>query len=153
MYESSAPAKDLLWSLENTASFYKARCQRMLFIFVPLYDSCLDRHTHFWCLFQVCMRTTCSLLLSAGRVCALLTISAVWFLVRTALWRAVMPSLVLKSRWAPPFFRTFMSSAQPSSCDAIVNGHSEHRETTVDFFLFLRCFLSLMFSEMFPQNK
>lgn len=67
-------------------------------------------------------------------VCVLLTISAVWFLVRTALWRAVMPSLVLKSRWAPPFFRTFMSSAQPSSCDAIVNGHSAHTETTVDFF-------------------
>ena len=54
----------------------------------------------------------------------ILTISAVWFLLRTALCRAVMPSFVLKSRCAPPLFSTLMSSAHPSSCAACVRGHS-----------------------------
>lgn len=53
-----------------------------------------------------------------------LTISAVWFLLRTALCRAVIPSFVLKSRCAPPLFSTLMSSAQLSSCAASVRGHS-----------------------------
>lgn len=57
-------------------------------------------------------------------VCVTLTMSAVWFLLRTALCRAVMPSFVLKSRCAPPLFSTLMSSAQPSSCAASVKGHS-----------------------------
>lgn len=62
--------------------------------------------------------------LSGMIVCLILTISAVWFLLRTALCRAVMPSFVLKSRCAPPLFSTLMSSAQPSSCAASVRGHS-----------------------------
>lgn len=53
-----------------------------------------------------------------------LTMSAVWFLLRTALCRAVMPSFVLKSRCAPPLFSTLMTSAQPSSWAASVRGHS-----------------------------
>lgn len=56
-----------------------------------------------------------------------LTISAVWFLLRTALCRAVIPSFVLKSRCAPPLFSTLMSSAQLSSCAASVRGHSASR--------------------------
>ncbi len=57
-------------------------------------------------------------------LCDILTISAVWFLLRTALCRAVMPSFVLKSRCAPPLLSTLMSSAHPSSCAASVRGHS-----------------------------
>ncbi len=57
-------------------------------------------------------------------VCVILTISAVWFLLRTALCRAVIPSFVLKSKCAPPLFSTLMSSAHPSSCAASVRGHS-----------------------------
>lgn len=60
----------------------------------------------------------------AAYLCAVLTMSAVWFLLRTALCRAVMPSFVLKSRCAPPLFSTLMSSAQPSSWAASVRGHS-----------------------------
>lgn len=61
----------------------------------------------------------------SGRGDDTLTIRAMWFLLRTALCRAVMPSFVRKSRCAPPFFSTLMSSAHPSSCTASVRGHSE----------------------------
>lgn len=54
-----------------------------------------------------------------------LTVRAALFLQRTARWRAVMPSLVLKSRWAPPLRRTLISSQLSSSCTARVRGHSE----------------------------
>lgn len=38
------------------------------------------------------------------------TVRETRFLERAALWRAVNPSLALKSRWAPPLFRTLMIS-------------------------------------------
>lgn len=56
---------------------------------------------------------------------SVLTVRAALFLQRTARWRAVMPSLVLKSRWAPPLRRTLISSQLSSSCTARVRGHSE----------------------------
>lgn len=62
------------------------------------------------------------------RAAIVLTMSAVWFLLRTALCRAVMPSFVLKSRCAPPLFSTLMTSAQPSSWAASVRGHSARFE-------------------------
>lgn len=52
------------------------------------------------------------------------TVSVTRFLDRAALWRAVMPSLALKSRWAPPFFRTLMISSTLSRWAANVSGLS-----------------------------
>lgn len=42
------------------------------------------------------------------------TVRETRFLERAALWRAVNPSLALKSRWAPPLFRTLMISTMLS---------------------------------------
>lgn len=54
-----------------------------------------------------------------------LTVSEELFLQRTARCRAVIPSLVLKSRWAPPLRSTLISSQLSSSWTASVRGHSE----------------------------
>lgn len=70
--------------------------------------------------------------LNRRRQHCILTVSEALFLQRTARCRAVMPSLVLKSRWAPPQRRTLMSSQLSSSWTARVRGHSEthgHRES------------------------
>lgn len=88
-------------------------------------------------------------------VCGILTISAVWFLLRTALWRAVMPSFVLKSRCAPPLFSTLMSSAQPSSCAASVNGHSagsKDNEAKINLSVFPVTWLRILFRNLKSNN-
>ncbi len=53
------------------------------------------------------------------------TVSVTWFLDLAALWRAVMPSLALKSRWAPPFFSVLIISTTLSRWAANVSGLSK----------------------------
>lgn len=59
------------------------------------------------------------------------TVSVTWFLDRAALWSAVIPSLALKSRWAPPFFRTLMTSTTLSRWAANVSGLSGERRQNI----------------------
>lgn len=57
------------------------------------------------------------------------TLRVIWFLARTALCSAVMPSRERKSKWAPPFFSTVNISTMLSRWAASVKGVSEkHRK-------------------------
>lgn len=58
-----------------------------------------------------------------------LTLRVAGFLARAALCRAVIPSLALKSKCAPPFFRAFMTSTVLSSCTAKVRGVSKEENS------------------------
>ena len=90
-------------------------------------------------------------------VFVILTISAVWFLLRTALCRAVMPSFVLKSRCAPPLFSTLMSSAHPSSCAASVRGHSvkskDEQANNIKILLFTVALLLILLRKWICQTE
>lgn len=57
------------------------------------------------------------------------TLRVTWFLALAALCRAVIPSLALKSKWAPPFFRAFITSTVLSSWTAKVRGVSKEENS------------------------
>lgn len=58
------------------------------------------------------------------------TLRATWFLALAALCRAVIPSLALKSKCAPPFFRAFITSTVLSRWAAKVRGVSTEKNST-----------------------
>lgn len=57
------------------------------------------------------------------------TLRVTWFLALAALCTAVIPSLALKSKCAPPFFRAFITSTALSSWTAKVRGVSKKENT------------------------
>lgn len=111
-----------------------------------------DNKIIYWKQSPLCIffnKITCNLLLKV------FTLRATWFLALAALCRAVIPSLALKSKCAPPFFRAFITSTVLSSWAAKVRGvsteenrmHLEKGEQNYKIKLLHKIMLKILFKE------
>ena len=55
-----------------------------------------------------------------------------WFSFSTALWNGVLPSLILKSRWAPPLIKAWMTSPLFFMDAVMLNGVSVQTDDNIN---------------------